>query len=193
MRQLSPHPARLRTGHGRAASRGQRAEAPGGAPGLPAVPGDGSHAAATVRPPAGSLLPPPRVAHRSCLIPIANKRARVVSTTPEDGPNTRFVLTIRAAGGAAGEIASALIASGAEAPPAVRATAVSPAAPLRARTAAQAQHVSRNARLGGPVSHFVATTPLVPMESYRELQPTTYTSNQAVLCSGLVSARALGL
>lgn len=57
------------------------------------------------------------------------------------GPNTRFVLTIRAAGVATPEIASALIASGAKAPPAVRATAVSGAAPLRARTAPQAQHV----------------------------------------------------
>lgn len=61
------------------------------------------------------------------------------------GPNTRFVLTIRAAGVAAPEIASALIASGANAPPAVRATAVSGAATLRARTAAQAQHVRAGA------------------------------------------------
>ena len=59
----------------------------------------------------------------------------------EEGANTRFVLTIGAAGGPTPEIASALIASGASAPPAVSATAVSGAVPLRAPTAAQAQHV----------------------------------------------------
>jgi hypothetical protein len=67
--------------------------------------------------------------------------AHVDGRGTEEGPNTRFVLTIRAAGVATPEIASALIASGAKAPPAVRATAVSGAAPLRATAAAQAQHV----------------------------------------------------
>jgi hypothetical protein len=54
----------------------------------------------------------------------------------ETGPNTRFVLTPVAAGGAAGEIASAVIGSGLRPPP-VTATAVSPATPLLAPGAAQ--------------------------------------------------------
>jgi hypothetical protein len=67
----------------------------------------------------------------------------------EKGSTTRFVLTPGAAGVATPEIASAGIASGLR-PPAVPATAVSGAAPLRAPGAAQAQHVRPNEAFPGP-------------------------------------------
>lgn len=80
-----------------------------------------------------------------------------LNASDQDGPNTSFALTTWAAGGPASEIASALIASGAEGPPAVRATAVSAAVPLRAHAAAQRQNdrppsrcISQTKRRGSP-------------------------------------------
>lgn len=139
MRQLTRHPASVRTGYGRAASRGGVAGARWGARDLAAVLDDRSDAPSTVRPRAGRLFAPPRVAHRSCLIPKTKKHARIESPIPCNRPNTRFVLTSTGAG----EIAGA-IPYGAEAPP-----GFTPAVSLAPAAAAQPPHVGP-ARERGP-------------------------------------------